>query len=164
MWTFDLCAEFVLSGALLTADLIYFGYVKRHMGEELLSLGNDFSFIVGYAFGPGLWILLLLIFAFAFPVSAAQNTAPQVPESGESLMPNGTESFGEGLWHIARDAVSTIRPDLKEAIKLCSGIIGIVLLVSVVGKSYRTVGTCECVTAGMTLCKTAETTSVYKKY
>ncbi|WP_428048310.1 LTA synthase family protein [Candidatus Proelusimicrobium excrementi] len=66
MWTFALCAEFVLSGALLTADLIYFGYVKRHMGEELLSLGNDFSFIVGYAFGPGLWILLLLIFAFAF--------------------------------------------------------------------------------------------------
>lgn len=66
VWTFALCAEFVLSGALLTADLIYFGYVKRHMGEELLSLGNDFSFIVGYAFGPGLWILLLLIFAFAF--------------------------------------------------------------------------------------------------
>lgn len=65
-WTFALCAEFILSGALLTADLIYFGYVKRHMGEELLSLGNDFSFIVGYAFGPGLWILLLLIIAFAF--------------------------------------------------------------------------------------------------
>lgn len=64
-WTFALCVEFILSGALLTADLIYFGYVKRHMGEELLSLGNDFSFIVGYAFGPGLWILLLLIFSFA---------------------------------------------------------------------------------------------------
>lgn len=59
-------AEFVLFGALLCADLIYFGYVKRHMGEELLSLGNDFSFIVGYAFGPGLWILTALILALLF--------------------------------------------------------------------------------------------------
>lgn len=64
-WAFVLAAQLVFFGALLTADLIYFGYVKRHMGEELLSLGNDFSFIVGYAFGQGLWILLLLVFAFA---------------------------------------------------------------------------------------------------
>lgn len=65
-WSFLLSAEFVLFGALLSADLIYFGYVKRHMGEELLSLGNDFSFIVGYAFGPGLWILILLILGLLF--------------------------------------------------------------------------------------------------
>lgn len=65
-WSFLLSAEFVLFGALLSADLIYFGYVKRHMGEELLSLANDFSFIVGYAFGPGLWILILLILGLLF--------------------------------------------------------------------------------------------------
>lgn len=93
-------------------------------------------------------LLILLVFTFALPVSAAQITAPQVPESGEALMPDVSESFGEGLWYIVRDAVSTIRPDLKEAAKLCSGIIGIVLLISVVhtipgitGKAVNLTGT-----------------------
>ena len=64
-WAFFLSFQLVFFAALLTADLIYFGYVKRHMGEELLSLANDFGFIVGYAFGQGFWVLLLLIIAFA---------------------------------------------------------------------------------------------------
>ncbi|MDR0646781.1 MAG: sulfatase-like hydrolase/transferase [Elusimicrobiota bacterium] len=60
-WTTFLTFEFILFGALLTADLIYFGYVKRHMGEELLNMNNDMSFIMGYIFGPGLPASILLI-------------------------------------------------------------------------------------------------------
>jgi phosphoglycerol transferase MdoB-like AlkP superfamily enzyme len=64
-WTTFLSFEFVLFAALLTADLIYFGYVKRHMGEELLSIGNDISFIIGYIFGPGLLPSIILLAALS---------------------------------------------------------------------------------------------------
>lgn len=64
-WTTLITFQFILFAAFTVADLIYFGYVKRHMGEELLSLGNDLSFIVGYIFGPGLVPMLLLIGALA---------------------------------------------------------------------------------------------------
>ncbi|MDR0735203.1 MAG: sulfatase-like hydrolase/transferase, partial [Elusimicrobiota bacterium] len=60
-WTTLLAFEFILFAAFTIADLIYFGYVKRHMGEELLSLGNDISFIAGYIFGPALLPTLLLL-------------------------------------------------------------------------------------------------------
>jgi phosphoglycerol transferase MdoB-like AlkP superfamily enzyme len=63
-WTTALTFEFVLFAAFLTADMIYFGYVKRHMGEELLSLGNDISFIIGYIAGPGLFKALFLATLF----------------------------------------------------------------------------------------------------
>ncbi len=62
-WTVFIVFEFILAAAVLAADMIYFGYVKRHMGEELLSLANDITFIIGYAFGPGLKILIPLLFA-----------------------------------------------------------------------------------------------------
>lgn len=76
-------------------------------------------------------LMILLMFALAQPVSASQITAPAVPESGEALMPEDTESFGDGLWELVRNAVGKIRPDLKEAGTTCMGIIGIVLLLSV---------------------------------
>ncbi|MDR1123702.1 MAG: sulfatase-like hydrolase/transferase [Elusimicrobiota bacterium] len=64
-WTTLLTFEFIFFAALTIADLIYFGYVKRHMGEELLSLGNDLSFIIGYISGPALAPALLLLCALA---------------------------------------------------------------------------------------------------
>lgn len=76
-------------------------------------------------------LLTLAIFLFAAPVSAAEITAPEVPQSGADLMPERAESFGEGLWEICKDAVSLIRPDLAEASGICLGIIAVVLLVSI---------------------------------
>lgn len=75
---------------------------------------------------------ILLITLLAFPVSAAELTAPAVPKSGAEYMPEQTESFGEALWELLRKAIGTIQPDLREASKLCLGLCGIVLLVSMV--------------------------------
>ena len=90
------------------------------------------------------FITFLFIFSLCvMPVSAAQITAPEVPPAGEQWMPDQTESFGEGLWHILRSALLSIRPDLKEAGVLCSGLIAIVLMMTIVhnlpGNAKKTV-------------------------
>lgn len=64
LWAFLLTVEFILLSSILSANLIYFSYVKRHLGEELLSIGNDFSYIIGYAAGDGFWILALFLLVF----------------------------------------------------------------------------------------------------
>lgn len=76
-------------------------------------------------------LMIMLVLLLAQPVSASQITAPVVPESGESVMPEDTGSFGDALWELVRNAVGTIRPDLKEAGATCTGIVGIVLILSV---------------------------------
>lgn len=87
--------------------------------------------------------VFLIIAMLALPVSATEIIAPEVPRSGQDLMPDRADSFGEGLWQIAQEALSKIRPDLREAANLCSKIIAIVLLVSIVhalpGNLERTV-------------------------
>lgn len=75
---------------------------------------------------------IIIIALLAFPVSAAELTAPTVPQSGAEYMPEDTQSFGTALWEMVRKAIGTIRPDLREASGLCLGLIGIVLLVSLV--------------------------------
>lgn len=61
-----------------------------------------------------------------------QLTAPQVPHSGAALMPEDTASFGEALWELLQNALSTLNPDLSEAAATCFGILAVVLLISVV--------------------------------
>lgn len=71
-----------------------------------------------------------------------QITAPTVPASGAELMPDQTESFGEGLWQLIRNALESIHPDLAEAAGISMGIIAVILLVSIVqmipGNSTKT--------------------------
>lgn len=73
---------------------------------------------------------IILLLALAVPVSAAELTAPTVPISGETYMPEDTASFGNGLWQILQKAIGAVRPDLREAGSLCFTVFGIVLLVS----------------------------------
>lgn len=80
-----------------------------------------------------IWMVLLLVSVLAVPVQAAELTAPPVPESGKSLMPEKADSFGEGLWEICKDAIGAFRPDLAEACNVCLGVVGAVLLVSLLG-------------------------------
>lgn len=75
-------------------------------------------------------ILSILIVSLVIPVSAAQITAPPVPEAGESMMPEETGSFAEGLWELVRKAVGRIRPDLREASRVSLSVIASVMLVS----------------------------------
>lgn len=73
----------------------------------------------------------MLILCLATPVSALDITAPTVPQSGQALMPERADSFGEGLWMILQDVIPYIRPDLQEASQVCLAVIAITLMVSV---------------------------------
>lgn len=75
--------------------------------------------------------LILLIICLAVPTSAADFEAPEVPESGERLMPQA-DSFGEGLLLIIKDLIPLIRPDLYEASRICLSVIGATLLGSLI--------------------------------
>ena len=75
---------------------------------------------------------ILLLFYLAFPVSAAELTAPTVPKAGEQYMPEDTSSFGSAVWEILQKGISAVRPDLQEAGKLCLALFGVVLLISLI--------------------------------
>ncbi len=75
-------------------------------------------------------ILLICISLFASPVSALDLTAPRVPESAREFMPSSQDSFGLGLLEVLRDAIAFFRPDLKEAARVCLGIVASVMIVS----------------------------------
>lgn len=77
-------------------------------------------------------LLLLILSMLCVPVSAAEITAPPVPPSGEDLMPAEHASFGEGVMMILRDALSVLRPDLKEAASVCLEAVAVALLTSVI--------------------------------
>lgn len=77
-------------------------------------------------------LIFSLLFLLSTPVFALEITAPEVPDSGKALMPEDTGNFWDGLLEILTDAVGRIRPDLAEAAKICLGVSGIVLLVSVI--------------------------------
>lgn len=75
-------------------------------------------------------LCVVLLFALAMPVSALEITAPEVPESGEELMPKKAQTFGEGLWEIIQDVLPLIRPDLAEASRVSLAVIAAVMMVS----------------------------------
>lgn len=74
--------------------------------------------------------LLFIFFLLAVPVSAIELEAPQVPQSGQDLMPYDTESFAEGAWSIISSAISRLRPDLADALRTGAGLVGICVLLS----------------------------------
>lgn len=79
----------------------------------------------------GLVLTVFLVFSLALPASAVEITAPSVPDSGAEVMPEDTSSFADALLELVSNAIGAIRPDFKEAEKICLGIIGIVLLLSI---------------------------------
>lgn len=76
-------------------------------------------------------ICLAVMVSLILPVSAAELTAPEVPKTGEALMPEDTSSFGAALWEILRKGLSLIRPDLAEAGRVCLAVIAAVMMVSI---------------------------------
>lgn len=67
------------------------------------------------------------------PVSALELTAPTVPKSAEEFMVSEPENLQEGIRQVLNEAVDHFRPDLKEASRVCLGIIGAVMVVSLIG-------------------------------
>ena len=76
------------------------------------------------------FLLLLLAAVLAVPVSAAEFTAPEVPEGGAHLMPEETGSFGDGLWELTRNVLGRLRPDLTEAARVSMSALAVVMMVS----------------------------------
>ena len=75
--------------------------------------------------------VIALMLSIIMSASASEISPPPVPESGEWLMPEA-ESFGEGLIQILQNIIPLIRPDLHEASKVCIGLVGAVLLTSLI--------------------------------
>lgn len=78
-------------------------------------------------------IILIIIFFAATPASAMDLTAPEAPESAQKYFPEDTESFADGLFYILRTAIFSLKPEIKEAVTVCSGIIATVILGSFAG-------------------------------
>lgn len=82
---------------------------------------------------------VILIFSLALPASAAEITAPQVPESAADRMPDNTTSFAEGLWELLQDGIGLIRPDLREASRVSLAVIAAVMMLSLLQSFSGTV-------------------------
>lgn len=76
------------------------------------------------------WILILIVIILAVPASAMEFTAPVAPEGAEIYMPEDTESFGEGLWHILKTAIYNLEPEIANASGICLALIAVVILLS----------------------------------
>lgn len=64
-WGWGAFALLVLVVFMLGGDVVYFGHVQRHMAGELLTMENDWGFLVGMAMGPGLPLLLGVVASLA---------------------------------------------------------------------------------------------------
>lgn len=84
----------------------------------------------------------MTVIFLATPVSAMDITAPEVPESGQALLPEEPESFGEGLWNLVTQATALLEPSLIKAAGICVQILAVAILVAVTkmipGSSERT--------------------------
>lgn len=77
-----------------------------------------------------IFLITVLLFSFAIPVSAAEFTAPPPPGEAQARMPENTDSFGTGLSQLLRSVLSGIRPDLQEAAGISLSVMTAVMLVS----------------------------------
>lgn len=74
-------------------------------------------------------VILLLILSLAVPASAAEFTAPQVPQTGAEQMPETTDSFGSGLLELMENCLSTLQPGLREGLQVSLSLIAAVMMV-----------------------------------
>lgn len=73
-------------------------------------------------------VVFLLV---SVPASAMEFTAPSVPNGVEQYMPEGQESFAEGLWHIIKTALSDWRPEIADVARICLSVIVAVLMMGI---------------------------------
>lgn len=77
-------------------------------------------------------VLMVLILAtiLVMPVSAMEYTAPTAPSDALKLIPTESSGFAEDLWYVILSALPSVQPAVAEAIGLCAGIFGSVILVA----------------------------------
>ena len=74
-------------------------------------------------------LILMLVCCLAVPALAVEFTAPKVPISGAEQMPEETESFGEGMMELIHNVLVSIRPDIKEALRVSASVTSAVIIV-----------------------------------
>lgn len=72
----------------------------------------------------------ILLSFMVIPVQAIDMTAPTVPEEFQGLMPAQTESFGQGLWKLIRNAVEKLQPEISGAVRYCGSLLCVCVMVS----------------------------------
>lgn len=75
------------------------------------------------------FVAILMVFS-PIAAHAMDYTAPEVPRHAQEYMPENTESFGEGLWSIVKDAIAKLSPSLADTAAICASLIGISILLS----------------------------------
>lgn len=83
-----------------------------------------------------LLICFLSFFILVIPVSALELEPPQVPDAGIQIMPEGTDSFSDGLSELLKKAFLSVQPDLAEALQIAATVICIVLVFSMLQSCY----------------------------
>ena len=68
-------------------------------------------------------LAVLLLWMLAIPTSALELTAPEVPASGQKVMPRNTEEFGAGLLELTQAGAQLLQTELKDAGDLCGKIL-----------------------------------------
>lgn len=75
-------------------------------------------------------VTIITIFLLVLPAEAQEISAPEVPQSGSSIMPHNTDSFADGLRELIQNATHQVQPELKAAAKAASKIIFSIFLFS----------------------------------
>jgi len=65
IWGWCLFGILVAFALILGGDAVYFGYVGRHTGPEILAVQNDLDLLAGYIFGEYLWLVVVVLAALA---------------------------------------------------------------------------------------------------
>lgn len=76
-------------------------------------------------------IVLAVIFLLAIPAHGMEFAAPEAPEEALEYLPEDTENFGEGLWHIIRSGIAAVKPEIAEASGVCICLIAASLMTGV---------------------------------
>lgn len=77
---------------------------------------------------------VFLVILLSLPVGAMEFSAPEPPPAAAKLLPGEADSFGEGLWNVACEAVGLAAPSMSEAAACCLRVLGAVLLTALVGQ------------------------------
>jgi stage III sporulation protein AE len=86
------------------------------------------------------WIFLVLIFLTTGPVRAFELTPPKVPKGAVEFMPSEPNNLQDGIRQVLKQAIYRFRPDLKEASRVCIGLLGSVMVLSLLRSLSNGIG------------------------
>lgn len=98
-----------------------------------------------------LFLSMLLMHCLIVPASASEITAPMVPPSGQELMPEETENFGNAILQILEKALNALQPDFQKSVQSCMEILLAAMLLSVISLLVKGSGKCTSVIAAVVI-------------